>query len=159
MRRRIQVADVVALELESRAAVAARVQDVGNVLERVLEHTGFAAFQVRLFPVELPRFVAWNHVVQAEIHRPHVQGGQLRLKAESGLQPFLYGHRLRSAGRDVDDDVRGGFDSRQKLFEHVRILSRLAANRRPGVEVYDRSASARGVYGALGDVVGGDRQM
>jgi hypothetical protein len=42
----VEVAGVVALQLESRAVPAALLQDVRNVLERVLEHSGFAARKI-----------------------------------------------------------------------------------------------------------------
>ena len=51
--QRVQVADVVALDLEARAVGRAGVQDVGDVAERVLEDPVVGLFEVRPFPVEL----------------------------------------------------------------------------------------------------------
>ena len=56
MRGRVEMADVVALELEARAVLAARGEDVGDVLEGVLEDAVVAAREVGPLPVVLPRF-------------------------------------------------------------------------------------------------------
>jgi hypothetical protein len=80
VRGRVEMADVVALELETSTVAAARPQDLGDVLERVLEQARLAGRQVRLLPVPAPRLVTGNHFVQAEVHRPHVQRRHFRLK-------------------------------------------------------------------------------
>src|SRR2546430_13062225 len=67
MRRCIQVADVVALDLEARVVAAAGLKDVGDVLEAVLEDAVVASREVRLLPVVLPFLVAPEHLVQAEV--------------------------------------------------------------------------------------------
>ena len=54
MRGRVEMADIVALELEPRAVAAAQPQDVGDVLQGVLEEAGFAAGQILRLPVPLP---------------------------------------------------------------------------------------------------------
>ena len=50
--RRVQVPDVVALDLEARAVVGARGQDVLDVLERVAEDAVVGRPQVVALPVE-----------------------------------------------------------------------------------------------------------
>src|SRR5882762_5145274 len=69
MRRSVEMADVVALDLEARVVVGAGLQDVGDILEAVLEDALVAAREVGLFPVVLELLVAAEHLVQAEVHR------------------------------------------------------------------------------------------
>src|SRR5689334_17419211 len=64
----VEMADVVALELESRAVAAAGAENLCDVCEGVLEESCFRASQVGRFPFEPPRAIAWQHLVQAEVH-------------------------------------------------------------------------------------------
>jgi hypothetical protein len=55
LRRRKQVADVIALDLEARVVFAARLEDVGNVAERVPENAIVAVGELRPLPVVLAK--------------------------------------------------------------------------------------------------------
>ena len=76
------MARVVALELIARAGRVERIERVANVLEAVAEHEIVRAFQHLRLPFVLELLVALQHREQAEIHRAHVERGDLRL-------PFL----------------------------------------------------------------------
>src|SRR5689334_25298386 len=80
MRGGVQMADVVTLDLEARVVPAARLQDIGYILERVLEDALIAAREVRLLPLVLPLLVALYHLVEAEVHRAHVERGDFGLE-------------------------------------------------------------------------------
>src|SRR5438094_6251361 len=82
VRRGVEMADVVALDLEARVVVGAGLQDVGDVLEAVLEDALVAAREVGPFPVVLELLVAAEHLVQAEVHRAHVERRHLGLQAQ-----------------------------------------------------------------------------
>src|SRR5215471_10022338 len=101
------MSDVVALELEARAVRAAETEDFGDVLERVPEHPGFARCEILRLPLVLPRLLPLEHLVEAKVHRAHVERRELWLQLQRRLQAVLDGHRLRSAGGDVDDNVAG----------------------------------------------------
>src|SRR3982750_3932871 len=59
--QRVEMADVVALDLEARVVRAARFEDVLDVLERVLEDALVGAGEVRPLPVVLELAVAPEH--------------------------------------------------------------------------------------------------
>src|SRR5215467_4698825 len=101
------MSNVVALELETGAVWAAEPEDFRDVLERVSEYPGFARREILRLPLVPPRLLPRQHLVQAEVHRAHVEGRELGLQPQCRLQAVLDGHRLRSAGSDVDDDVAG----------------------------------------------------
>src|SRR5262245_62168846 len=73
VRERVEVTDVVALDLEAGAVLRAGREDVLDVLERVLEHAVSRAFEMRVLPIVFERLMALQHLEQAEVHRPHVQ--------------------------------------------------------------------------------------
>src|SRR5689334_22327255 len=78
----VEMADVVALDLEPRAIRGTRGQDVFDVLERVLEDAIVGTGEVRSFPVELELGKTSEHRKQAEVHRPHVERRHLRLQLQ-----------------------------------------------------------------------------
>ncbi|MOA54888.1 hypothetical protein D3C78_1785830 [compost metagenome] len=88
MRGGVEVADVVALDLEARAVVIARRQNVLDILERVLEHQVVAAFQIGAFPVVLEVLEALQQFIHAEVHRPHVQRRDFRLELRGRQHAF-----------------------------------------------------------------------
>ena len=88
--RRVAMADVVAFDFEPRLVAVAGFEDMGDVAEGVLEDAVVAACQVGQLPVLLPGPVTWNHLVEAEVHRAHVQGRDLWLEEKGRLQAFLY---------------------------------------------------------------------
>ena len=72
--QRVEMPDVVALDLEARAVLGAGREDVFDVLERVLEDAVARAFEIRLLPVVFELALeAREHRVEAEIHRAHVE--------------------------------------------------------------------------------------
>ena len=139
MRQVVEVADIVALELELGAAVLAQMlQDELDVLERVAEDEVVGRLEERLLPVELPLLVAGGQREDAEVHRAHVAGAHLRLGGQRRGQPLLHRHAEPAAGGDVHHGVGVLLDHRQELHEHVRVGRRLAGLRVAGVQVQDR---------------------
>jgi hypothetical protein len=155
----VQVADVVALDLEARAVLAARGQDVGDVAEGVLEDALVGAREVGLLPVVLELLVAPEHLVQAEVHRAHVERGDLGLELQRGLQALFHRHGRRAAGGEVDDHVARHRDLRQELVEQGRILRRAAVLGIARVQVHDRGARLRRADRRLGDLGRRHRQV
>src|SRR5260221_9589184 len=79
MSERIEMADIVALELEARAVRLAEVlEDVFDVLEGVAEDEVARVLEMLALPVVLEVLVALQHREEAEIHRPPVEGAHLR---------------------------------------------------------------------------------
>src|SRR5215510_6790315 len=138
------MSDVVALELEARAVRAAQAENLGDVRERVLEHPGFTRHEILRLPFVLPRLLSRQHLVEPEVHRAHVERRELGLQLQRWLETMLDGHRLRSAGRDVDDDVAGGRDPWQELSKQIGILRGPAVAWIAGVQVDDGRAGAGG---------------
>jgi hypothetical protein len=128
--RRVQVADVVALDLEARAVLRARRQDLRDVLERVLEDAIVRPGEVFALPIVLERLVRPEHREQAEVHRAHVERRDLGLELERGTQALVDRHRRRAAGREVQDDVRALPDVGGELLEQRRDPA--SGARRPG---------------------------
>jgi hypothetical protein len=134
----VDVAGVIALELIARAGRVERFQRVTDVLERIAEDEIVGAFQHRRLPVVLELLVSLEHREQAEIHRPHVQAGDLRLPHRRGLDPLLDGHIGRAAGREIHDHVGSLLDNWQKRLEGLRRLVGPAVYRIAGMKMHDR---------------------
>jgi hypothetical protein len=81
----VEMPDVVALELEAGAVAAARLQDVLDVLEGVPEHEVAAVLQVLALPVVRELLEAVEHGEKPEVHRAHVERGDLGLELERRL--------------------------------------------------------------------------
>src|SRR6185437_15571393 len=160
MRQRVEMADIVAFELELRAAaLAKRLKDLLDILEGIPKNEIPGILQMLGFPVVFPLLVAIEHGEEAEIHRPHVERADLRLGAQRRRQPLLEGHAVTAAGGDIDDGVAGLLDARQELHEDFWIGRRLAV---PGVarmEMDDRGAGLGGIDRLGGDFVRRQRQI
>src|SRR5882724_769264 len=126
--RRIQVTDVVALDLEARSVVGARRQDVLDVLERVAEDSLVRARQIFALPAVLEFLEALEHRKETEVHRTHVERSDLGLELQRRLQTFLDRHRRGAAGREVDDDVGAALDVRGEFAEIFWVLRRMAVD-------------------------------
>lgn len=101
MRQIVEMADVVALELEARAVVAATTQNGLDILEGVLKYEITALFEVFALPFVLELLEPVQHRKQAEIHRTHVQRRHFGLESQRpgacALRPSCAGCR-RSSG-------------------------------------------------------------
>ena len=156
----VEVADIVALELEAGAVgVAELLQDVFDVLEGVAENVVARVLEMLPLPGVLEVGIAVEHGIQAEIHRPHVERAHFGPGAQGRGEALLDGHAVAAAGRDVDHRVGGLLDARQKLHEHVGIRRRLAVLRIARMQVDDRGAGLRRANRGLGDLAGRDRQV
>ena len=152
--------DVVALDLEARAVLGAGRQDVFDVREGVLEDAVARAFQIRLFPGVLELALeAREHRVEAEIHRAHVERGDLRLERRGRAHALLDRHRRRAAGRDVDDGFRALLDDLQERREGFRRLIGAAVLRVARMQMHHRGAGFRGADRRIGDLARRDRDM
>ena len=156
----VEMTNVVALELEARAAsVAQRLEDVLDVLERVAEDEVFHPLDVRLLPVVAPVLDLARRLVDREVHRPHVQRAHLRHGLQRIGQALFHRHPGASAGRDVDHRIGRGGDARHELVEDRRVRCRLPVRRVACMQVQDRCAGLSGFDRLLGDLVGCQRQV
>ena len=122
MAQHVEMADIVAFELEPRAALLPhQSQDLRDVARRVLEHQIIGAAQKRFLPVEQPvaRFLC--HGVEREIHSAHIERTHFRAKPQRRLYPVFEAHDRTAAGGEIDHRVALGRDARQELrkMRHV----------------------------------------
>ena len=151
--------DVVTLDLETRLVRRAGFENVLNVLECVLENPLVRPGQIRHFPVVLPVFIARQHRIHAEIHRAHVERGDLGLELQRRLQTLVDAHRRRAAGGEVDHDIRAAGDVRGKFAKPLRVLRRPAIDRVARMQMYDGRARLGRTDGCIGNFFGGNRQV
>ena len=159
MRQRVEMADVVALDFEARAVLGAGGEDVGDVLEGVLEDAVVRAFEIGALPVVLELLETVQHRVETEIHRAHVERGDLGLEMGAGLQAFLDQHGRRAAGGDVDDAVRALLDHLEEGLEGLGRLVGLAGLRIAGMDMDERRAGLGRADGGVDDLIGRHRQI
>jgi hypothetical protein len=139
VRQVVEVPDVVALELEARAAVFAEVlQRVLDVLERVAEDEVAARLEVLRLPVVFPLGALVEIGVQPEIHRAHVERADFGLGDERRRKPLLHRHIVAAAGGDIDYCIGGRLDLRQELHEDLRIGRWPSVDRIACVQMQDR---------------------
>ena len=156
----VEMADVVALELEARAMrLAEMLQDVFDVLEGVAEDEVARVLEMDTLPIVLELLVLGQHGVEAEIHRAHVERAHLGRGPKRRRQPLLERHAVAAAGGDVDHRVGGLLDPRQELHEHLRIRRRPAVPRVARVQMQDRRARLRCLDRLLRHRVWGERQI
>ena len=109
----IEVADVVAFELELRAMALAKVfKNALDVPECISKYQIIGAFEIGFLPIVFEFLVAIEHRVEAEIHRPHVERAHLRRGLERRGQPLFDGHLMAAAGGDVDHRLGRLLDAR-----------------------------------------------
>src|SRR3546814_366265 len=113
----IEVAGVVALELVAGAGAVQRFERVSDILEAIAEDQIVRSFQHRRLPVMLEVLVALEHREQAEVHRAHVEAGDLGLPLGGRAHAFLYRHIRRAAGGEVDHHVGRLLDDPEKGLE------------------------------------------
>src|ERR1700682_3511024 len=77
MLRRIEVADVVALDLEARGVARAGGKDVLDVRERVADAAVCRTLEIGPLPIVLEGRETRQHRKQSEVHRAHVERGDL----------------------------------------------------------------------------------
>ena len=156
----VEVADVVALELEARAAAFAQLfNDALDILVGVAEDEVARGLEMLPLPVVLELLVAAQHREQAEVHRAHVERGHLGLGAQRRGEALFQAHAVAAAGRDVDHRLGRLLDPRQELHEHRRVRRRPAGLGVARVEVDDRGARLGRADRRLGDLGRRDRQM
>src|SRR3546814_11970039 len=102
MRQVVQMANVIALELETGAVLGALAQYGFDILVGILEDQVAAVFQVLSFPFMLEGLEAIQHGKQAEIHGTHFKRGHLGFD----------GHVRRSEERSVGKEGVGTGRSR-----------------------------------------------
>ena len=107
--------------------------------------------------LELP--VAIQHREEAEVHRAHVERGDLGLELQRRLQPLLDGHRRRTAGREVEHHVTAALDIGRELAEVPGILRRVAVDRIACMQVDDRRTGLGGADRGVGDLLWRDREV
>jgi hypothetical protein len=78
------VTGIVTFEFEAGAVRPTARDDVLDILVGVAENQVAAVLQVLPFPIVLECVEALQHGKQAEVHRPHVQGGHFGWKRSAG---------------------------------------------------------------------------
>jgi hypothetical protein len=73
VREVVEMADVIAFELEARAVVMAGLKDVLDILEAVAEDQVARRLQVLAFPIELEILVLLQQRIEPESDRTHVE--------------------------------------------------------------------------------------
>src|SRR6185295_10663171 len=115
--QRVEMADVVALDLEARAVLGAGGQDVFDIRKAVFEDALARALEIGPLPVMLERLEALEHGIKAEIHRAHVERRDLRLEDRRRLHALLDRHRGGAARGDVHDAGAALLDDLQERLE------------------------------------------
>ena len=157
MAQRVEMADVVALDLEAGVVAGAGRQDVLDVGERVLEHARLRTLEIRFLPVVLElALVARDHRIQPEVHRAHVERGDLRLEGCGRTHALLGGHGRRAAGGDVHHHVGALLDDLEEWREGLGRLVRTAVLRIAGMQMDDSRAGFGCPDGGIRDLRGGD---
>src|SRR3546814_14637245 len=100
MRQVVQMANVIALELETGAVLGALAQYGFDILVGILEDQVAAVFQVLSFPFMLEGLEAIQHGNQAEIQGTHVQRGNTGLVGP-GRSPAPLTRTVRSERMSV----------------------------------------------------------
>src|SRR3546814_5185426 len=99
MRQVVQMANVIALELETGAVLGALAQYGFDILVGILEDQVAAVFQVLSFPFMLEGLEAIQHGKQAEIHGTHVQRGHLGFEGHGRSRSEEHTSELQSLMR------------------------------------------------------------
>src|SRR5262249_10637307 len=152
--QRVEVADIVALNLETGAVVGTGCEDVFDVGEGVLEHAGSGGLKIGFFPIELELLLARQHRVEAEIHSAHVEGGNLGFENGGGWSALLDCHAHAATGGDVDDTVRPLLDHLEKWGERLGRLVGPAVLGVARVQVHDGGARFGRADGRVRDLRG-----
>ena len=156
----VEMAGIVALELEAGAVRFSQIlENALYILECISEYEVVRAPKIGLFPIVFPGLEAVGRLEDAEIHRAHVERGDLRLGDQRRRHALLDGHAEPAPGRNVDDGAGVLLDPRQEIHEHRGVGRRPAVNRVAGVEVEDRGPRLRRPDRLLGDLVRGQRQV
>ena len=155
----VEVAGVVALELEARPARPDLGDDRLDVGERVLEDEVRRVLEVGLLPVVLELGDPRGHREDPEVEAAHVQRAQLGVEAPDGGEPLLERHPQAAARRDVDDGVGAVEDVGQELPEHVGVGGRAAGSGVASVQMQDRGAGLGRTDRLVGDLLGSDGQV
>src|SRR5580765_5387982 len=121
MPQRVEMPNVIALDLEPGAVSGACGQDVLDVGEGVLEHAAARPLEIRLLPIVFElAFESGDHRIEAEVHRAHIERGNLGLERRRRADSLFRRHRRRSAGRDVYDDTRTLLDHLEERRKRLR---------------------------------------
>src|SRR6476620_4661143 len=160
MAQRVQMPNVIALDLEPGAVSGAGGQNVLDVREGVLEHAAARPLEIRFLPVVFELALEpGDHRVKAEIHRAHVERGNLGLESRSRADALFRGHRRRPTGRDVYHDTRALLDYLEERRKRLRCLIRTAILRVARVQVHNRCAGLGGSDGGIRDFLGRHRKV
>ena len=85
----------------------------------------FELFEIRLLPVVFElALVARDHRIEPEIHRAHVERGDLRLEGRGRPHALLDRHGRRAAGGDVHHHVGALLDHLEERREGLRASDR-----------------------------------
>ena len=107
----VEMADVVALELEAGALLAQRAHDPFDVAEGVAKHVVATSSRGIRAPSRAGSWlIAGDHREHREVHAAHVQRAQLGREGARRGGALLERHAVARAGRDVDHHIRALVD-------------------------------------------------
>ena len=155
----VEVTGVIALEFIACACTVERFQGVTDVLEGVAEHKIMGALQHGRLPVVLEFLESLEHREQAEVHRSHIETGNLRLPNSRRFYPLFDGHIRRTAGREINDRIGLLLNGAEKRLECFRRLVGPAVLRIAGVKMDDCGAGLGGAQCGFRDLRCRHREM
>ena len=115
--------------------------------------------EIGFFPRVFELLEPVEHPEQAEIHRAHVQRGDLGPVDRRRLHPLGDRHRRRSAGGEVDDATRSLLDHFQKGREGLGVWSGWPVFGIARMQMHDRRACLGGADRRVGDLLRRHRQI
>jgi hypothetical protein len=158
-RQIVEVADVIAFVLESRAVLAQRAHAVFDLRVSVGEDGMLRVLEIGLLPVVLEHGDPVDGFEEGEVHRAHVHRGELGLGGQRRGEALLERHALAAAGGDVENGVGLLLDARQELHEPLGGRVGLAGLGIAGVQMDDRCTGLGRGDGFGGDLIRRDRQI
>ena len=115
--------------------------------------------EIGLLPRVLEVLEPVEHPEQAEIHRAHVQRGDLGLVDRRWLHALGNCHRRRAAGGQVDDTIGSLLDHFEKGRERLGRLVGPAGLGIARMEMHDRRACLSGAHRRVGDLLRRHRKI
>src|ERR1700722_11562253 len=143
MRKRVEMPDVIALDLEPRAILRAGRQDLFYGGEGGLENAVARVFEIRPLPFVFERLKALQHRIETEIHRARVERSDLGLELGDRPQPLVDGHCGGAAGSDVNHTIRALLDDAEEGRKAIWRLIGPPVARLARVKMHDRRARPR----------------
>jgi len=159
VREVVEMAEVVAFELEARAMIAEFEHDALDVAEGVPEDHVLHPLHIILLPAIAPGRNLLRERMDREVHRSHVQRAHFGLQETRIREALVERHARAAARRDVDDGVGGRGDIGHEFGEHAGVRRGPAVFGIARVQMDDRGARLCRFDGLIADRSGRERQV